>query len=94
MPRAESYDDYLIRVLKDKDEAVAYLNAALEEDDPRIFLRALRNVTLAQGGGRRVASRSGLNRESLYRMLSEKGNSSMGSLCALFARTSSDDFRN
>ena len=83
MPITESYDDYLIQALKNKDEAVGYLNAALDED-LRIFLLALRDVTLAQGGVGRLASRSGLNRESLYRMLSEKGNPSIGSLSALF----------
>ena len=67
MPRSALYDDLLKDMLKDEARALAYLNAALDEQDPRIFLIALRNVTLAQGGIATVAARSGLNRESLYR---------------------------
>ncbi|MGO9096864.1 MAG: addiction module antidote protein [Bryobacteraceae bacterium] len=80
MPRSASYDDLLTDMLKDEERARAYLNAALDEPDPRIFLIALRNVTQAQGGVARVAARSGLNRESLYRALSEKGNPSVQTL--------------
>ncbi len=83
MPRSASYDDLLIAMLSDKERALAYLNAALEERDPRVFLIALRNVTHAQGGIAEVAARSGLNRESLYRALSEKGNPSVQTLAAV-----------
>jgi probable addiction module antidote protein len=83
MPRSASYDDLLKDMLKDEERALAYLNAALDEQDPRIFLIALRNVTLAQGGIATVAARSGLNRESLYRALSEKGNPSVQTLAAV-----------
>jgi probable addiction module antidote protein len=72
-------------MLKDEDRALAYLNAALEEQDPRVFLIALRNVTQAQGGVAAVATRSGLNRESLYRALSKKGNPSVQTLAAILA---------
>ena len=83
MPRTASYDDLLMDMLKDQERALAYLNAALDEQDPRIFLVALRNVTQAQGGIAKVAARSGLNRESLYRALSEKGNPSVQTLAAV-----------
>jgi probable addiction module antidote protein len=73
----------LIDMLKDKGQALAYLDAALDDPDPRIFLIALRNVTLAQGGLAAVAARAGLNRESLYRALSEKGNPSVQTLAAV-----------
>ena len=66
MPRSAPYDDLLMEMLKDQERALAYLNAALDEQDPRVFLIALRNVTQAQGGIAKVAARSGLNRESLY----------------------------
>ena len=49
----------------------------------RVFLVALRTVTQAQGGIAKVAARSGLNRESLYRALSEKGNPSVQTLAAV-----------
>jgi probable addiction module antidote protein len=83
MPRSASYDDLLMDMLKDEERALAYLNAALEEKDPGVFLIALRNVTQAQGGIAAVAARSGLNRESLYRALSKKGNPSVQTLAAV-----------
>src|ERR1035437_2978092 len=83
MARSASYDDLLMEMLKDEDRALAYLNAALDEPDPRVFLIALRNVTQAQGGIAKVAAHSGLNRESLYRAHSSKGNPSVQSLTAV-----------
>ena len=56
MPKSRKYQDWLIEKLKEHDEAVAYLNAALEEslkgdeESKDIFLMALRNVAEAQGG--------------------------------------------
>ena len=44
MPRSAAYDDLLMEMLKDEGRALAYLNAALDERDPKIFLIALRNV--------------------------------------------------
>jgi DNA-binding phage protein len=38
------YDDYLIASLKNRRRAEAYLKVAFEEEDPRVFLLALRNV--------------------------------------------------
>ena len=76
------FDEFLMRSLKSTRLAKAYLNAALEDDDPRVFLLALRNVAQARGFSR-VAASSALNRESLYKMLSKKGNPSLQSLGAL-----------
>ena len=83
MPRSAPYDDLLMEMLKDEERALAYLNAALDEQDPRVFLIALRNVTQAQGGIAKVAAHSGLNRESLYRALSNRGNPSVQTLAAV-----------
>ena len=49
MPGSAPYDDLLMDMLKDEERALAYLNAALDEQDPRVFLIALHNVTQAQG---------------------------------------------
>ena len=46
----------------------AYLNAAMEEDDPDLFLAALSDVARAKGMGD-VARLTGLGRESLYKAL-------------------------
>jgi probable addiction module antidote protein len=85
MPRSLPYDDLLMEMLKEEGRALAYLDAALEDEDFRIFLVALRDVTRAQGGVAKVAARSGLNRESLYRALSDKGNPSVQTLNAILA---------
>jgi probable addiction module antidote protein len=83
MPGSAPYDDLLMEMLKDEEWALAYLNAALDEQDPRVFLIALRDVTQAQGGIAKVAAHSGLNRESLYRALSNKGKPSVQTLAAV-----------
>ncbi|HEB72200.1 MAG TPA: helix-turn-helix domain-containing protein, partial [Nitrospirae bacterium] len=45
------------------------------EEDPRVFLIALRRVMEAQGVNMTdMAKKSGLNREHLYRILSKRGN--------------------
>jgi DNA-binding phage protein len=49
MPLSVPFDDYLIESLKDRRLAEAYLNAALEEDDARVLLHALRDVAKARG---------------------------------------------
>ena len=84
MPRSVPYDDYLIESLKNQRRAKAYFNAALEDDDLRVFLMALRKVAQARGFSR-VAAKSTLSRESLYKMLSKRGNPSLQSLNALLA---------
>jgi len=43
-----NYEKNLLEALKDHDEALAYLNAALQDEDPRIFFIALNNVLTAQ----------------------------------------------
>ena len=75
------YKEELLQLLQDPKEALAYLNAALMDEDQRVFLLALKDVLEAQGGDiSAVAQESQLNRENLYRMLSEKGNPKLTSL--------------
>ncbi len=68
------FHEDLIKSLKDPKEAQAYLDAAMEQGDKKYFLKALRNVAEARGGIGKVAAGTSLNRESLYKMLSENGN--------------------
>jgi len=44
----KDYQESLLESLKDTKEAIAYLNAALADDDPRVFLLALKDVLTAQ----------------------------------------------
>ncbi len=73
-----NYEEWLIHSLKNKKEAATYLQVALEEyqkdGDLEAFLLALRHVTEAQGGIGKLSKKTHLNRESLYKTLSSKGN--------------------
>ena len=54
----------------DSEEMIAeYLSAALEEDDPCVFLAAVGHVAKARGMSA-IAQESGLGRESLYKAFS------------------------
>ena len=76
------YHTWHIKALKDPAEAKGYLNAALEDDDPEDFFVALRNVVEAHGMTK-TAKLAGLNRVSLYKMLSKTGNPSVVSICSI-----------
>ena len=73
MQPAKKYHDSLIKGLKDPLEAAEYLNAAIEEDDLDTLLLALRDVAEAQGMSS-ISKLAKLNRVSLYKMLSHRGN--------------------
>ena len=81
MAKSKTWEAELLTALEDPREAAEYLNAALEDGDKELFLLALRNVANARlGGMSKLAVATGLNRESLYRMLSENGNPELNSL--------------
>lgn len=81
MTKTRNYQDDLLEALKDSQEAAEYLNAALEDGDHEVFLTALRNVAQARVGGMaKLADATGLNRESLYKMLSDQGNPELNSI--------------
>ena len=77
---SRDYQVSLIERLADPIEAAAYLDAALEDGDRAVFLLAIRNVIQAFGGMTQISRRTGLNRENLYRVLSEQGNTELNSL--------------
>ncbi|HEY1678323.1 MAG TPA: addiction module antidote protein [Candidatus Sulfotelmatobacter sp.] len=80
-----SHDEAMIRELRKSPEfAAEYLRAALEEDDePGVLLIALRRVAQARGGIAKVAKAAGVERESLYRALSARGNPRLSTLVAV-----------
>ena len=58
----------------DNDEVlIEYLNAALEENDPSFFAKAIGDVARAKGMTS-VSESTGLGRQALYRSLSSEGN--------------------
>ena len=77
-----TYDIGLHEDLRDPVEAAEYLNAALEDGAQDVFLTALRVVAKAHGLTR-LARETSLNRENMYRILSEEGNPQLSSLKAL-----------
>jgi len=77
-----NYKNGLKKALADPEEAAAYLNAALEDGSQDVFLVALRDVAEARGLSR-LARAASLNRENMYRILSQKGNPQLSSLTTL-----------
>lgn len=74
MRNTKPYDDFIAERLKDPQDAVEYLNMAMENEDPRVFLLALRHVAKTQAGGMsRICKDAQLNRESLYKTLKKAG---------------------
>ena len=59
--------------LETEEDMVAYLSAALEENDPSLIAAALGDIAKAKGMTQ-IASQTGLGRESLYKALSSEGN--------------------
>ena len=86
-PASVPHRPHLLEWLKDPANAAAYVEAAIEEGDPAGLLQALRNVTEARGGIARIAEKTGLNREALYRTLSKRGNPQLKSLAAILDAT-------
>jgi len=76
------YHDFLIERLRDPDHAGVYLTLCAEESED-VFLLGLRQVAEALGGVSLLAEKTGLNRESLYKLLSENGNPRLSSLGAI-----------
>jgi probable addiction module antidote protein len=73
----------MLRLRRDRKFAVEYLKAVLEvEDEPRVLLIALRRAARARGIAK-VARAAGIERESLYRALSVRGNPRMSTLVAV-----------
>lgn len=48
--KLRNYQEKLLEDLRDPELAIHYLNEALADEDPRVFLLALKNVQEAQGG--------------------------------------------
>jgi len=72
-----------IQWLKDPENAAGYLNAVIDEDDKAALLLALRNIAEAEGGMGAVAEKAHVKRESLYRMLSPRGNPALSNLLSI-----------
>ncbi len=77
--RDVSFDDCMVKTMKDPVEAAAYIEAVLELDDPAALLLALRQVAKAHGMAE-VARRADLGEKTLFRALSENGNPTLSTV--------------
>lgn len=79
-----SHDEAVVRrIRKDPEFAAEYLKATLEDsEESRGLLIALRHLALARGIAK-VAKAAGIERESLYRALSTRGNPRLSTLVAV-----------
>lgn len=80
-----SHDEVIVqRLRKNRAFAAEYLKAAMEDTaEPQVLLVALRQVAEARGGIAKIAKAAGIERESLYRALSPRGNPRFSTLVAV-----------
>lgn len=88
MATYRKFRDVVIERFKaDPEEAHAYLQVALEEfeedGDTEHLLLALRTVAEAQGGVPELARRINMEKMTLYKALSEKGNPRLSTIYAI-----------
>lgn len=71
-----TFHEYNIEQLKNINDAAEYLAGAIadfeEDHNLDFFLKAIRDVAEAQGGLGKLANRTHLNRQNLYKILSAK----------------------
>jgi probable addiction module antidote protein len=80
-----SHDEVMVKKLRtDRAFATEYLKAAIEDlEEPQVLLVALRQIAEARGGIAKIAKAAGVERESLYRALSPRGNPRLSTLFAV-----------
>jgi probable addiction module antidote protein len=79
------HDEVMVKKLRKNPKfAAEYLKAAMEDtEEPQTLLVALRHVAEARGGVAKIAKAAGIERESLYRALSPRGNPRLSTLVAV-----------
>ncbi len=59
--------------IKTEEDVIAYLDAAFEDGDPKLIAAVLGNIARSKGMAK-IAKKTGLGRESLYKSFSKDGN--------------------
>ena len=77
--RTKLYDWNVTDALKTPEARAAYIEAAIEENDPDFLTVALGDVSKAEGMTK-VARKAKVTRENLYRALSPGGNPTMATV--------------
>ncbi len=84
-----SFNERMVEILKDSDEAQAFLEVVLEEyeKDPntRALMLALRDIAVAQGGIGKLAQRTRVSRPHLYEILASKHSPSLHTALDIFS---------
>lgn len=70
--------------LKKQKYLAPYVQSALEQGGQPLFLQALGEAIKARGGHTAFARKTGIRRETLYRMLSLKGNPTLKNINTIF----------
>ncbi|MEH2331341.1 helix-turn-helix domain-containing transcriptional regulator [Nostoc sp.] len=83
MPKSRSYHEKLIQDLKNPLEAAVYIEVVLEEGNPKMLSKALKNVIEARGGVDRLSAQVKELYNKLDQMLLEKGEIEFYSLNSL-----------
>ncbi len=72
----QTFKSYLVETLRDPKEARVFLEGAMEayadDNDIEAFMVSLRYLPEAQGGIPKLAERTQLNRQNLYKILTGK----------------------
>ena len=79
MSTVKTYDWDIAEHLDSEEAIQAYLDACLEENDPKLLAAALGDIAKARGMAQ-VARDAGMGRESLYKALSPEGNPELGTI--------------
>jgi len=83
----QNLDNYLKAQFQDEENVKEYINAALEQyfedHNKELFLASLKEVIQAKGGVAEFSKQAHINRQHIYRMLSDKGNPSFDNIGSL-----------
>jgi len=89
MENTGDYDEWLIEQLKDPEEALVYLEAALEayeeDSDDTALMHAVLSVARAQNCLRKLAAQTGIDIDSLERSLHVIPSPKLDNLPAVFS---------
>jgi len=80
----KNFDEFLTQQLKDRDMLNAFLAENMQQyqadGDQSGFLHCLEIAAKAQGSIEQLAEKTGMTRQALYRIFSNKGNPTLSSL--------------
>ena len=80
--RGTPFQDYLMEQLRDPETAYHYIMEAIEGNEPEYLKILLGDVVRAWGVGY-ISEQTGISRQTIYKMLSEKGNPTHKNLVAI-----------